>query len=104
MTGTDALVVENLNVVYEVGGRDRHVVSDLSFRIKRGEAYGLVGESGCGKSTAALAAIRYLARNRQGEQGPHPDRRARSHDPISRRTAGATQPQRSDGVSGSGPR
>ena len=65
----DALVVENLNVVYEVGGRDRHVVGDLSFRIRRGEAFGLVGESGCGKSTAALAAIRYLARNGRVNKG-----------------------------------
>src|SRR5882757_7107819 len=63
MTANDALIIENLNVVYEVGGRDRHVVSDLSFRIRKGEAYGLVGESGCGKSTAALAAVRYLLRN-----------------------------------------
>jgi peptide/nickel transport system ATP-binding protein len=69
MTAADALVIENLNIVYEVGGRDRHVVSNLSIRIKRGEAYGLVGESGCGKSTAALAAIRYLARNGRVNKG-----------------------------------
>ena len=36
---------------------------DVSFAIRRGESYGLVGESGCGKSTVAFAAIRYLARN-----------------------------------------
>ena len=28
-----------------------------------GEAYGLVGESGCGKSTTAFAALRYLPSN-----------------------------------------
>ena len=69
MTAPDALVVENLNVVYEVGGRDRPVIGDLSFRIGRGEAYGLVGESGCGKSTVALAVVRYLARNGRVERG-----------------------------------
>jgi peptide/nickel transport system ATP-binding protein len=68
-TPNDALVVENLDVVYEVGGRDRHVIGDLSFRIGRGEAFGLVGESGCGKSTVALAAIRYLARNGRVNRG-----------------------------------
>jgi peptide/nickel transport system ATP-binding protein len=59
----DALKVEHLDVVYRVGRQERRVLSDLSFTIRRGESYGLVGESGCGKSTAAFAAIRYLARN-----------------------------------------
>jgi peptide/nickel transport system ATP-binding protein len=59
----DALKVEHLDVVYRVGRRERRVLTDLSFAIRRGESYGLVGESGCGKSTAAFAAIRYLARN-----------------------------------------
>ena len=59
----DALKVEHLDVVYRVGRHERRVLSDLSFTIRRGESYGLVGESGCGKSTAAFAAIRYLARN-----------------------------------------
>ncbi|MFZ5792760.1 MAG: dipeptide ABC transporter ATP-binding protein [Pseudomonadota bacterium] len=62
-TGADALAVDNLDVVYSVRGRDRQVLSGLTFRVRRGEAYGLVGESGCGKSTAALAAVRYLPRN-----------------------------------------
>ena len=50
-------------MVYRTGQRERRVLSDLSLTIRRGECYGLVGESGCGKSTAALATIRYLARN-----------------------------------------
>jgi peptide/nickel transport system ATP-binding protein len=59
----DALVVENLDIVYRVGGRDLKVLRDLSFRIASGEAYGLVGESGCGKSTVALGVVRYLPTN-----------------------------------------
>ena len=35
----------------------------VSFTVGAGEAYGLVGESGCGKSTTALAVVRYLPRN-----------------------------------------
>jgi peptide/nickel transport system ATP-binding protein len=63
MSGADALRIEHLDVVYRVAGGERRVISDLNFAIRPGEAYGLVGESGCGKSTVALAAIRYLARN-----------------------------------------
>jgi peptide/nickel transport system ATP-binding protein len=59
----DALVVEHLDVSYTVRGRRRIAVRDVSFRIRPGEAYGLVGESGCGKSTIALALVDYLARN-----------------------------------------
>jgi len=63
MTAADALRIEHLDVVYRVAGGERRVLTDLNFAIRPGEAYGLVGESGCGKSTVALAAIRYLARN-----------------------------------------
>jgi peptide/nickel transport system ATP-binding protein len=53
----------DLRVTYTVRGIDRDVLRGVSFAIKPGEAYGLVGESGCGKSTAAYAAMRYLPRN-----------------------------------------
>jgi len=59
----DALDVENLEITYRVRGRALHVVRDVSFRVGRGESFGLVGESGCGKSTIALGIVRYLARN-----------------------------------------
>jgi peptide/nickel transport system ATP-binding protein len=60
---TDALTLVGLTVSYRARGRDREVLTDVSLRIRRGEAYGLVGESGCGKSTVALAALRYLPHN-----------------------------------------
>ncbi|WP_343712388.1 ABC transporter ATP-binding protein [Inquilinus sp.] len=63
MSAPDALTVEALDVAYRVRGRDRAVLRDVSFSIAPGEAYGLVGESGCGKSTVALAAMRYLPAN-----------------------------------------
>src|SRR5262244_3132128 len=59
----DTLVLHDLDVAYQVRGRDRQVLRGITLRIGRGESYGLVGESGCGKSTAALAAVRYLPRN-----------------------------------------
>jgi peptide/nickel transport system ATP-binding protein len=61
--GADTLTVDNLDIAYRVGGRELKALHGLSFRIGRGEAYGLVGESGCGKSTAALAVVRYLPRS-----------------------------------------
>ena len=60
---TDALAFENLGVAYRVKGQLRQVLDGVTLRIAKGEAYGLVGESGCGKSTAAFAALRYLPRN-----------------------------------------
>ena len=55
------LSVRNAECVFSTGERDGlfgrpkrlHAVSDVSFDIRRGEAFGVVGESGCGKSTTA---------------------------------------------------
>ncbi len=58
-----ALELDDLDVVYRVRGRDRQVRRGGTLTVARGEAYGLVGESGCGKSTAALAIVQYLPRN-----------------------------------------
>jgi peptide/nickel transport system ATP-binding protein len=63
MTDAPALELLDVDVVYSVRGIDRAVLRSVSFEVGRGESYGLVGESGCGKSTAALAIVRYLARN-----------------------------------------
>ena len=58
-----ALELDELDVAYRVRGIDRQVLRGVSLAVRPGETVGLVGESGCGKSTAALAAIRYLPRN-----------------------------------------
>jgi peptide/nickel transport system ATP-binding protein len=50
------LEVQDLNIHF--GGH--HAVRDLNFTIARGETLALVGESGCGKSSTALALMRLL--------------------------------------------
>ena len=62
-TAAAALEVSDLEVTFHRRGRDLPVLKGVTMRIERGEAYGLVGESGCGKTTLAMAALRYLAAN-----------------------------------------
>jgi len=61
MIGTrPVLSVENLSVEYEVGAGRFQAVSDVSLVIPRGRVVGIVGETGCGKSTLAQAIPRLL--------------------------------------------
>ncbi|HLF90217.1 MAG TPA: ABC transporter ATP-binding protein [Anaerolineales bacterium] len=55
--------VENLGIAYETRAGDVHAVRDVSFEIYRGETLGIVGESGCGKSTVAYGLVNYLGKN-----------------------------------------
>ena len=67
---TDAAIeLQDLQVAYTVRGVDRAVLRGVSFQIGQGESYGLVGESGCGKTTAAFAIMRYLPRNAKIQSG-----------------------------------
>jgi peptide/nickel transport system ATP-binding protein len=56
MTG-ELLSVSNLSVAYRQGQGWTRVVDSVSFSIGQGEVLGLVGESGCGKSTVALQLL-----------------------------------------------
>ncbi len=57
------LKVENLSVVYATRRGDVAAVRDVSLAIQRGQTFGIVGESGCGKSTVAFSIVNFLGRN-----------------------------------------
>jgi oligopeptide/dipeptide ABC transporter ATP-binding protein len=54
------LEVDGLSVEYRRAGRRVRAVEDASFAIEEGQFFGLVGESGCGKSTVAKTLLRLL--------------------------------------------
>src|SRR5437868_9423631 len=57
----DALIeIRNLRVAASTGnGPESEIVKGVSFAVKRGEVMGLIGESGSGKTTIALAVMGY---------------------------------------------
>ena len=64
MTATDVLLnVDNLNIEFRLGEEYAGAVRDLTFELQAGETLGLAGESGCGKSTAALGIMNLLPDN-----------------------------------------
>ena len=52
------LKVDHLCQYFRMGRKDLKAVDDVSFEIRKGEAFGLVGESGCGKTTTGRAIIK----------------------------------------------
>ena len=52
------LKVDHLCQYFRMGRKDMKAVDDVSFEIKKGEAFGLVGESGCGKTTTGRSIIK----------------------------------------------
>jgi len=61
--------VDHLTMDYVVKGGRVSAVSDVSFSLKRGGSLGLVGESGCGKTSAALTLLRLQADNAEITHG-----------------------------------
>ena len=52
------LKVEHLSQYFKLGQSTLKAVNDVSFDIKKGEVFGLVGESGCGKTTTGRSIIK----------------------------------------------
>ncbi|WGF90447.1 ABC transporter ATP-binding protein [Marinivivus vitaminiproducens] len=56
--GSDIMLqADRLRVRFGHGDAETTAVDDVSFRLRRGESFGLIGESGCGKSTVLRAVV-----------------------------------------------
>lgn len=67
--GDPLLEVDGLVMNYETKEGDVSAVQDVSFTVHKGEALGLVGESGCGKTSVALSLLRLLPDNAKYKAG-----------------------------------
>ena len=65
----DVLVVKDLNMHYETLSGDVSAVKNVSFTVKEGESFGLVGESGCGKTSVAMSLLQLQADNAKISSG-----------------------------------
>ena len=63
MQMSDAILeVKNLKAKFPTPKGDLHVLNDVSFDVKRQECFGIIGESGCGKTMTAMAILHYAER------------------------------------------
>ena len=62
-TDNTVLEVDNLQISYETRKGDVEAIQGVSFKVGEGETVGLVGESGCGKSTIAFGIVNFLGSN-----------------------------------------
>ncbi|MDF1500049.1 MAG: ABC transporter ATP-binding protein [Anaerolineales bacterium] len=63
------LTLEDVAIAYKIRGGEIEAVQNVSFEINRGETHGIVGESGCGKSTVAWAIVNFLGANGYVKRG-----------------------------------
>jgi len=61
------LDIKDLNISFRSARSSIKIVNDLSFEIEEAEVFGLVGESGCGKSMTALSVMGILPQNSSAE-------------------------------------
>jgi peptide/nickel transport system ATP-binding protein len=65
----NVLAVENLVLYYRTMKGHVKAVDDVSFDVEQGEAMGLVGESGCGKTTIGMSVLQLLPSNAEFQSG-----------------------------------
>ena len=63
------LEVTDLNMHYETISGNVAAVKEISFHVKKGESFGLVGESGCGKTSVAMSLVQLQADNAKISSG-----------------------------------
>jgi peptide/nickel transport system ATP-binding protein len=59
----NVIEIDNLHISYETRKGDVEAIRGVSFTVREGETVGLVGESGCGKSTIAFGIVNFLGPN-----------------------------------------
>jgi peptide/nickel transport system ATP-binding protein len=62
-TDSPVLNVEGLHIAYDTPAGEIRAVSNVSFQVHQGQTVGIVGESGCGKSTIAFGIVSFLGTN-----------------------------------------
>ena len=63
MTSGTVFAVDNLTMHYVIRAGVVRAVDGVSFSVERGQSLGLVGESGCGKSSIAITLLKLLPDN-----------------------------------------
>lgn len=66
---TPVLECKNVNISYYTRAGEIPAVIDFNLTLMPGESMGIVGESGCGKSTVALAIMQYMGKNGRVKSG-----------------------------------
>jgi len=60
---SNILEVKDLSMHYETISGNVNAVNNVSFNVKQGESFGLVGESGCGKTSVAMSLLQLQPEN-----------------------------------------
>ena len=60
MSNAPLLVIENLTKYFNTAAGQLHAVDGVSFSLEEGKTLGIVGESGCGKSTTGRCILKLI--------------------------------------------